>query len=64
MIETCCNHDCNQGRGSPLRAAVMEASEPDFIYDAIDNVHDMDVSLHDYARAVSRAIRAALGGMI
>jgi hypothetical protein len=26
----------------------------------MDNVHDMDVTLNDYAEAVSRAIRAAM----
>lgn len=43
-----------------LRAATHEASDPDFILGTLDNVHDMDVTLPDYAAAVSRAIRAAM----
>lgn len=42
-----------------LRDAIFDASEPDFILAAIDNVHDMDATLDDYAAAASRAIRAA-----
>ena len=42
-----------------LRDAIFDASAPDFIFAAIDNVHDMDATLDDYAAAASRAIRAA-----
>lgn len=44
-----------------LREVIAEATHPDFIFGALDNVNDMDVSLTDFAEAVSRAIRAALG---
>lgn len=44
-----------------LRHQITEASDPDFIFGAMDNVHDWDPTLADYAAAVSRAIRAALG---
>jgi len=43
-----------------LRHQIHEASEPDFLFGAMDNVHDMGVTLADVADAASRAIRAAL----
>jgi hypothetical protein len=43
-----------------LRHALLEASDPDFLWGAMDDVDDMDVSLNDFARAASRAIRGAL----
>ena len=43
-----------------LRHQIHEVSEPDFLFGAMDNVHDMDVTLADFADAASRAIRAAL----
>lgn len=43
-----------------LWAALAEATDPDFIWGAMDNVHDADTTLDDYAAAVSRAQRAAL----
>jgi len=43
-----------------LRDAIFEATHPDFIFGAMDNVSDMDVSITDFAEAASRAIRAAL----
>lgn len=43
-------------------ARMREAVDPDFILDAMDSVHDMDVTLADYAKAVSRAIRRELEG--
>lgn len=39
---------------------IMEATHPDFIFGAMDNVNDMDVTLDDFAKAASKAIRAAL----
>ena len=45
-----------------LEEAMAEASDPDFIWGALDNVHDAETTLDDYAAAVSRAIRAALAG--
>lgn len=44
-----------------LRDAIHAATDPDFIWGAMDNVHDMDSDLDDLAAAASRAIRAALG---
>lgn len=43
-----------------LRHQITEASDPDFILGAMDNVNDMDVTLDGFAQAASRAIRAAL----
>jgi hypothetical protein len=43
-----------------LRAEIAEATDPDFIWGALDNVHDAETTLDDYAAAVSRAQRAAL----
>ena len=43
-----------------LRQAIAEASAPDFLWGAMDNVTDMDTTLDDYAKAASRAIRAAV----
>ena len=37
-----------------------QAADPDFLFGAMDNVNDMDVWLHDFALAASRAIRGAL----
>ena len=42
--------------------AIAEASAPDFLWGAMDNVTDMDTTLDDYAKAASRAIRAAVLG--
>ena len=44
-----------------LRDAFHAATDPDFIWGAMDNVFDMDSELDDLAAAASRAIRAALG---
>lgn len=44
-----------------LEYAIQEASDPDFLFGAMDNVHDAETTLDDYAAAASRAIRAALG---
>jgi hypothetical protein len=46
-----------------LRHEITEASDPDFLFGAMDNVADMDVGLMQYAEAASRAIRAAIGGV-
>lgn len=43
-----------------LRYEIHEASDPDFLFGAMDNVNDMDVSITQFAEAASRAIRAAL----
>ena len=43
-----------------LRHEITEASDPDFLWGAMDNVADQDVTLGDYAAAASRAIRAAI----
>ena len=45
-----------------LRHEINEASDPNFIFGAMDNVHDCDTTLDDYADAASRAICAALKG--
>ena len=45
-----------------LRYEINEASDPNFIWGALYNVHDCDTTLDDYADAASRAIRAALKG--
>lgn len=45
---------------SRLRVEIAEATDPEFIWGAMDNVHDCDTTLDDYAAAVSRAQRAAL----
>ena len=49
-----------QQREARLLAAIEEATDPDFILGAMDNVNDMDVTLDGFAQAASRAIRAAL----
>lgn len=38
--------------------AVREAASEEAILNAIDSVHDMDVTLRDYARAVVKMLRA------
>lgn len=43
-----------------LRGEIIEATDENFIWGAMDNVHDADTTLADYAAAVSRAQRAAL----
>ena len=47
-------------REEALLKAIKEASDPDFLFSAMDNVRDMDVTLTDFAVAASKAIRAAL----
>lgn len=43
-----------------LHHLITEASDPDFIWGAMDNVNDMDVGLDEFANAASRAIRASI----
>lgn len=43
-----------------LQHRIRMASDPDFIWGAMDNVNDMDVGLDEFAKAASRAIRAAV----
>lgn len=45
-----------------LRDKIANATHSDFIWGALDNVHDIGVTLDAYADAVSRAQRAALAG--
>lgn len=52
--------DAALARVEKLRHQITEASEPDFIWGAMDNVHDAETTLDDYAAAVSRAIRGAM----
>lgn len=40
--------------------ALEDITDPDFIWGALDNVHDAETTLDDYVAAVSRAQRAAL----
>lgn len=54
-------HDAALAENARMRAAIHEASHPDFLWGALDNVHDAETTLDDYAAAASRAIRAALG---
>ena len=54
--------DAALARVEKLHHLITEASDPDFIWGALDNVHDAETTLDDYAAAVSRAIRAALAG--
>lgn len=50
-------------RDARAQALIEEATDPDFIWGALDNVHDAETSLDDYAAAVSRAQRAALAAL-
>lgn len=43
-----------------LHHLITEASDPDFIWGAMDNVNDMDVGLDEFANAASQAIRASI----
>ena len=43
-----------------LRHQINEATDENFIWGAMDNVHDAETTMDDYAAAVSRAQRAAL----
>lgn len=43
-----------------LRHQITEASDPDFIWGAMDNVRDAETTLDNYAAAASRAIRGAM----
>ena len=52
--------DAALARVERLRHQITEASDPDFIWGAMDNVRDAETSLDNYAAAASRAIRAAL----
>lgn len=52
--------DAALARVEKLRHQITEASEPDFIWGALDHVHDDETTLDDYAAAVSRAIRGAM----
>ena len=50
----------SQAREAALHHAITEASEPDFIWGAMDNVNDMDADITEFANAASRAIRASI----
>ena len=52
--------DAALARVERLRHQITEASDPDFIWGALDNVHDAETSLDNYAAAASRAIRGAM----
>lgn len=52
--------DAALARVEKLRHQITEASDPDFIWGAMDSVNDAENPLDDYAAAVSRAIRAAM----
>lgn len=54
------DRDAALERVEKLRQQITEATDPDFIFGAMDNVNDMDVTLDQFAAAASRAIRAAL----
>lgn len=43
-----------------MRGEFIEATDENFIWGAMDNVHDAETTMADYAAAVSRAQRAAL----
>lgn len=43
-----------------MRGEFIEATDENFIWGAMDNVHDAETTMDDYAAAVSRAQRAAL----
>lgn len=49
-----------QARVAGLQQQINEATDPDFIWGAMDNVNDMDADIDEFAKAASRAIRAAL----
>ena len=46
-----------------LRAEIAEATDQEFIWGALDNAHDAETTLDDYAAAVSRAQRAAIAAI-
>lgn len=43
-----------------LQHLIRAASDPDFIWGAMDNVNDMDADITEFANAASRAIRASI----
>lgn len=43
-----------------LHHLIHEASDPDFLWSAMDNVNDMDADITEFANAASRAIRASI----
>lgn len=43
-----------------LHHLIHEASDPDFLWGAMDNVNDMDADITEFANAASRAIRASI----
>lgn len=43
-----------------LQHLIHEASDPDFLWSAMDNVNDMDADITEFANAASRAIRASI----
>ncbi len=43
-----------------LQHLIREASDPDFLWGAMDNVNDMDADITEFANAASRAIRASI----
>ncbi|MDO5705560.1 MAG: hypothetical protein Q4G49_10890 [Paracoccus sp. (in: a-proteobacteria)] len=47
-----------------VQHAITEATDPDFTWGVLDNVHDAETTLDDYAAAVSRAQRAALSSVL
>lgn len=43
-----------------LQHLIREASDPDFLWGAMDNVNDMDADITEFANAASRAIQASI----
>lgn len=43
-----------------LQHLIRAASDPDFLWGAMDNVNDMDADITEFANAASRAIRASI----
>lgn len=60
LAQTQAERDAALAQVARLHHLITEASDPDFIWGAMDNVNDMDVGLDEFANAASRAIRASI----
>lgn len=60
LVQTQAERDAALAQVARLQHLIREASDPDFLWGAMDNVNDMDADITEFANAASRAIRASI----
>ena len=60
LVQTQAERDAALAQVARLHHLIREASDPDFLWGAMDNVNDMDADITEFAKAASRAIQASI----